>query len=111
MLFGGAGRTGGGLLQRECDRREEEHDPAKKPIGVAITLSWMCRARAHLVALGISHGRLLIGISQGLLNVLDGVVDSPGRIVIMTTNHPDALDAALIRPGRIDKKIHLDFMK
>jgi len=26
---------------------------------------------------------------QGLLNVLDGVVDSPGRIVIMTTNHPE----------------------
>ena len=24
----------------------------------------------------------------GLLNVLDGVVDSPGRIVIMTSNHP-----------------------
>ena len=39
--------------------------------------------------------------SQGLLNVLDGIVDTPGRIVIMTTNHPEALDAALIRPGRI----------
>lgn len=48
---------------------------------------------------------------QGLLNVLDGVVDSPGRIVIMTTNFPDALDAALIRPGRVDKMIHLGYMK
>ena len=35
----------------------------------------------------------------GLLNVLDGVVDSPGRILVMTTNHPEKLDAALIRPG------------
>lgn len=25
----------------------------------------------------------------GLLNVLDGVVDTPNRIVIMTTNHPE----------------------
>ncbi|CAN0389181.1 unnamed protein product, partial [Ectocarpus sp. 13 AM-2016] len=48
---------------------------------------------------------------QGLLNVLDGVVDTPGRIVIMTTNHPESLDAALIRPGRIDKKIYLGYMK
>ena len=44
---------------------------------------------------------------SGLLNVLDGVVDTPGRIVIMTTNHPEMLDPALIRPGRIDKKISL----
>ena len=48
---------------------------------------------------------------QGLLNVLDGVVDTPGRIVVMTTNHPEKLDAALIRPGRIDKKIYLGHMR
>ncbi len=47
----------------------------------------------------------------GLLNVLDGVVDTPNRIVIMTTNHPETLDAALIRPGRIDKKIYLGYMR
>lgn len=47
---------------------------------------------------------------SGLLNVLDGVVDSPGRIVIMTTNHPELLDPALIRPGRIDKKLLLGTM-
>merc|ERR1712151_121551 len=46
----------------------------------------------------------------GLLNVLDGVVDSPGRIVVMTTNYPDKLDPALIRPGRINKRIHLGFV-
>lgn len=47
----------------------------------------------------------------GLLNVLDGVVDSPGRVVLMTTNHPDQLDPALIRPGRINTTLHLGFMK
>merc|ERR1712113_1165988 len=46
----------------------------------------------------------------GILNVLDGVVDTPGRILIMTTNHPEHLDPALIRPGRIDKKILLGYM-
>merc|ERR550514_1490286 len=46
----------------------------------------------------------------GLLNVIDGVVDAPGRILVMTTNHPEKLDPALIRPGRINRKLHLGFM-
>merc|ERR1711871_718186 len=48
---------------------------------------------------------------SGLLNVLDGVVDTPERIVVMTTNHPEMLDPALIRPGRIDKKLLLGYMR
>merc|ERR1719230_2251048 len=48
---------------------------------------------------------------SGLLNVLDGVVDTPERIVVMTTNHPEILDPALIRPGRIDQRLLLGFMK
>lgn len=46
----------------------------------------------------------------GLLNVLDGVIDCPGRIIIMTTNHPEKLDPALIRPGRVNKKLLLSYM-
>lgn len=42
---------------------------------------------------------------SGLLNVLDGVVSAKNCIFIMTTNHIDKLDSALIRPGRIDRKI------
>jgi hypothetical protein len=48
---------------------------------------------------------------SGLLNVLDGVVDTPNRILVMTTNHPEKLDPALIRPGRIDKKLFLGYMR
>jgi len=47
---------------------------------------------------------------SGLLNVLDGVVDTPGRMVILSTNHPENLDPALIRPGRIDKMLMLGYM-
>ncbi|KAH0420078.1 mitochondrial chaperone bcs1 [Colletotrichum camelliae] len=42
---------------------------------------------------------------SGLLNVLDGVASQEGRVLIMTTNHREHLDKALIRPGRIDKEI------
>ena len=44
-----------------------------------------------------------------LLNLLDGVLEIPGRIVIMTSNHIKMLDHALIRPGRID--VIADFKK
>ncbi|KAJ4331087.1 hypothetical protein N0V87_009455 [Didymella glomerata] len=41
----------------------------------------------------------------GLLNVIDGVASHEGRVLIMTTNHPENLDEALTRPGRVDVRI------
>ena len=37
--------------------------------------------------------------------VVDGVASHEGRVLVMTTNFPDKLDEALIRPGRIDMKV------
>lgn len=44
---------------------------------------------------------------SGLLNVLDGFHAPSGVIYIMTTNHLENLDPALVRPGRIDVLLHL----
>ncbi|OSX64379.1 hypothetical protein POSPLADRAFT_1045450 [Postia placenta MAD-698-R-SB12] len=44
---------------------------------------------------------------SGLLNVLDGVSAQEGRILFATTNHIEALDPALTRPGRMD--VHYEF--
>jgi ATP-dependent 26S proteasome regulatory subunit len=44
----------------------------------------------------------------GLLNCIDGLFNVHGRILIMTSNHPEVLDEALIRPGRIDGKYFFD---
>ena len=41
---------------------------------------------------------------SGVLNALDGIATPHGLITIMTTNNKDALDSALIRPGRIDRE-------
>lgn len=41
----------------------------------------------------------------GLLNALDGVASRPGTIVFLTTNHPEKLDPALVRPGRVDYQV------
>ncbi|KAG5491579.1 hypothetical protein JIQ42_01484 [Leishmania sp. Namibia] len=47
---------------------------------------------------------------SGLLNALDGVGAQEGRLVFMTTNHVELLDAALIRPGRADVKIEIGLL-
>lgn len=44
---------------------------------------------------------------ESILTVLDGVIDTPGRILVMTTNHPEKLDPALIRNGRINMKLYM----
>ena len=47
----------------------------------------------------------------GLLNVLDGILDAPGRILVMTTNHPEQLDPALMRPGRVNMQLFMGFIQ
>lgn len=42
---------------------------------------------------------------SGLLNVIDGVGSEEGKLFFATTNYIDHLDPALLRPGRIDRKI------
>jgi chaperone BCS1 len=41
-----------------------------------------------------------------LLNAIDGIGAQEGRVLIMTTNRPEALDSALKRPGRIDVEMY-----
>jgi chaperone BCS1 len=49
---------------------------------------------------------ITVGVTlSSLLNVLDGPASVDGRLVVMTSNSPDSLDAALLRPGRIDSKV------
>ncbi len=44
---------------------------------------------------------------SGLLNAIDGVAAGEGRILWMTTNHPENLDPALIRAGRADLRFEI----
>jgi len=47
---------------------------------------------------------------SALLNNLDGVASTHGRIVVFTTNHLDKIDSAVLRPGRIDLKIEVGYV-
>jgi mitochondrial chaperone BCS1 len=44
---------------------------------------------------------------SGLLNAIDGVASVDGRVLFMTTNHPEKLDEAFLRPGRVDVREHI----
>jgi len=48
---------------------------------------------------------------SNLLNILDGVLYKHGIIIFITTNHPEKLDQALMRMGRIDMIIQLNYPK
>ncbi|KAJ4269884.1 hypothetical protein NW762_001553 [Fusarium torreyae] len=43
---------------------------------------------------------------SGLLNIIDGVAAQEGRVLVMTSNHTENIDPALLRPGRIDFTIN-----
>ncbi|XP_004308901.1 PREDICTED: mitochondrial chaperone BCS1-like [Fragaria vesca subsp. vesca] len=48
---------------------------------------------------------------SGLLNFMDGLWSCCGdeRIIVLTTNHKERLDPALLRPGHMDLHIHLSY--
>ena len=57
------------------------------------------------------RGEKRSGVSfSGLLNAIDGVAAQEGRALVMTTNHKEKLDPALIRPGRADVHTELGFV-
>lgn len=43
-----------------------------------------------------------------LLNLLDGTLESSGRVIVLSSNFPERIDRALIRPGRIDMIVRFE---
>lgn len=50
----------------------------------------------------ISSSKEQIITLDDILNLWDGIRETPGRILVISSNHYDKLDPALVRPGRID---------
>jgi len=56
---------------------------------------------------GVNGGEQPITLDD-ILNLWDGIRETPGRMLIITSNHYEKLDSALTRPGRIDITHKLD---
>jgi len=57
---------------------------------------------------GIEMGtRVTEQVVSQLLTEMSGIEDMEGVVVIATTNRPDIIDTALLRPGRFDKLVYV----
>merc|ERR1719270_972047 len=94
--------TVGERSEKDKVKDEEENDSSnKEDSGVDLNfLGLLKNTAAFDKKFGVQKLTL-----AALLEVLDGVMEMEGRMLIITTNYPEKLDKALIRPGRIDMKI------
>lgn len=60
--------------------------------------------------LGNALSEAMGGSLSELLNALQGVISLDDVIIIMTTNHPEKLDPALIRDGRVDARVEVGYL-
>jgi chaperone BCS1 len=69
-----------------------------------------CIHASHKRAKATPNDKKSSGVTlSGLLNVIDGVFSPPGAVFVLTTNHREKLDPALIRPGRVDLQLHITY--
>ncbi|KAF7790052.1 hypothetical protein EIP86_001001 [Pleurotus ostreatoroseus] len=87
---------------RSTSRDDESNGSpdSSKTTSTVDTLDMNTRSRRHKIDHHLSDVNTLS--LSGLLNALDGVAASEGRILFATTNHLERLDPALSRPGRMD---------
>jgi chaperone BCS1 len=91
-----------GLTHTREEKQTEEAKPVEILPGSGATL---VAAPATTSNNNNNNGRISL---SALLNILDGVASQEGRVLVMTTNHIEKLDEALIRPGRVDMMIKFD---
>jgi len=93
----------GPRLVRELFRLAEEHSPS------IVFIDEIDAVGTKRIETGSSGRREVQRTMLELLNQLDGFESRSEVKVILATNRIETLDPALIRPGRIDRKIYFPF--
>ena len=96
------------VIKRSAKKTQEEID---REIRVQAEVELLKQTQGEMVARNMMNGRVSdedkLDLAT-LLNVLDGVRETPGRIIILSTNYPERLDEALLRPGRFDMMLEFE---
>ena len=80
---------------------EKEKEKEKVNINVNDVIQTICKMNESTTSnITLSQDQLIT--LDDILNLWDGVRETPGRILVISSNHYDKLDPALVRPGRID---------
>jgi hypothetical protein len=85
------------IVKQRTESVEQEEEPASELNSLAKLFS----PRKYDI-----HDKLSLSC---ILNVIDGILEQPGRILIITTNFRNKIDSALLRRGRVD--IEVNFRK
>jgi SpoVK/Ycf46/Vps4 family AAA+-type ATPase len=92
---------------KEATKEEEE-----RKIRIAAEMEVLKQQQGETMAKAMMNGKKNDEADKldlaTLLNVLDGVRETPGRIIILSTNYPERLDEALLRPGRFDMMLEFE---
>jgi nucleoside-triphosphatase THEP1 len=97
------------VVKRSKEAQKEEEE---RKIRVAAEMELLKQQQGEMMAKAMMSGKKSDEADKldlaTLLNVLDGVRETPGRIIILSTNYPERLDEALLRPGRFDMMLEFE---
>lgn len=97
------------VVKRSKDAQKEEEE---RKIRIAAEMELLKQQQGETLAKAMMNGKKGDEADKldlaTLLNVLDGVRETPGRIIILSTNYPERLDEALLRPGRFDMMLEFE---
>ena len=90
-----------GDRSKKKDKEISIEEAANKSMNINLALP-ATMSQQGVVTIGNEKPELTLA---DILETLDGVMEMDGRMLVITSNYPDKLDAALIRPGRIDVQL------
>ncbi len=97
------------VVKRSKEAQKEEEE---RKIRIAAEMELLKQQQGEMMAKAMMNGKKSDEADKldlaTLLNVLDGVRETPGRIIILSTNYPERLDEALLRPGRFDMMLEFE---